>query len=393
MDISPDVPPQATPLFPKFHGEVGNYFKIWIVNVLLTIITVGIYSAWAKVRTLKFMYGSTELAGSRFDFHGQPKAILIGRIFAVIIFALYAYSAFIHPALPVLGIILAFFSVPFLFVKSLKFRLANTSYRNLRFSFRGTIRDAGKIWFKYAGAIGICLLLNAVLVWVLQIDPKSADKSNMASYGFFVLFLFGFIVIYSWSIAHKFLNAAFEYLYSNLYFGSTKTSILTSSKEVFSQIIKPQIASYLAIFGLVIVFAFFAGIFGSLLKGNAAFGIVLGILLVVVLYIGVIAVAFYLKYSILNYVWTSAKLGESRAQTQIKFIPYATLGITNILAIGISLGLLYPWARIRMSKYLTENRGLEVADFNAFTFNAEKKTSAVGEEVVDIFDFDYDFGL
>ena len=34
----------------EFRGNGYEYFRIWIVNILLTIMTLGIYSAWAKVR-------------------------------------------------------------------------------------------------------------------------------------------------------------------------------------------------------------------------------------------------------------------------------------------------------------------------------------------------------
>ena len=34
----------------RFHGNGAEYFRIWIVNFLLTLLTLGVYSAWAKVR-------------------------------------------------------------------------------------------------------------------------------------------------------------------------------------------------------------------------------------------------------------------------------------------------------------------------------------------------------
>ena len=49
----------------RFTGSGAEYFGIWIVNLLLTIITLGIYSAWAKVRRLQYFYRHTEVAGSR----------------------------------------------------------------------------------------------------------------------------------------------------------------------------------------------------------------------------------------------------------------------------------------------------------------------------------------
>ena len=71
------------PLPLRFTGRGGEYFGIWIVNLLLTILTVGIYSAWAKVRRIQYFYRHTELAHSSFDFHGSPIKILLGRFIAL----------------------------------------------------------------------------------------------------------------------------------------------------------------------------------------------------------------------------------------------------------------------------------------------------------------------
>ena len=55
-----------------FNGSGKEYFGIWIVNILLSIITIGIYSAWAKVRNKRYFNGHTELDGHRFDYHASP---------------------------------------------------------------------------------------------------------------------------------------------------------------------------------------------------------------------------------------------------------------------------------------------------------------------------------
>ena len=44
-----------------FKGTASEYFRIWIVNVGLTVLTLGFYGAWAKVRTRQFFYGNTYL--------------------------------------------------------------------------------------------------------------------------------------------------------------------------------------------------------------------------------------------------------------------------------------------------------------------------------------------
>ena len=74
--------PSSKELGFRFTGDVGEYFGIWVVNVFLTIVTLGIYSAWAKVRTKRYLYGNTVLDGSPFDYDANPTAILKGRLIA-----------------------------------------------------------------------------------------------------------------------------------------------------------------------------------------------------------------------------------------------------------------------------------------------------------------------
>ncbi|MCB0362441.1 MAG: DUF898 family protein, partial [Bdellovibrionales bacterium] len=64
----------------KFHGQLGDYFKIWIVNTFLTLITFGIYSPWAKIRKMKYLNQVTEFRGSRMDYHAEPLSIHLGRL-------------------------------------------------------------------------------------------------------------------------------------------------------------------------------------------------------------------------------------------------------------------------------------------------------------------------
>src|SRR5271169_4908119 len=90
----PSSPHAPEPL--RFSGNGAEYFGIWIVNLLLTIVTPGIYSAWAKVRRLQYFYRHTELAGSSFDFHGSPTKILIGRLIALGMLFAYNSSVRLH---------------------------------------------------------------------------------------------------------------------------------------------------------------------------------------------------------------------------------------------------------------------------------------------------------
>ena len=126
----------------SFTGTGGEYFRIWIVNLFLTIITLGIYSAWAKVRRLQYFYRNTWLNDSSFDFHGKPISILKGRLIAVGMFVAYNITLKMMPMVGLSILLLIIIVMPVLLVKSFRFRLYYTSYRGLRFGFFGSVKSA-----------------------------------------------------------------------------------------------------------------------------------------------------------------------------------------------------------------------------------------------------------
>src|SRR5678816_4784926 len=93
----PPAPPPEEPSLHKmiFTGTGAEYFRVWIVNLALTVMTLGVYSACAKVRRLQYFYRHTRLAGSGFDYHGDPIAILKGRIVGLVLFGLYSAIGYV----------------------------------------------------------------------------------------------------------------------------------------------------------------------------------------------------------------------------------------------------------------------------------------------------------
>lgn len=135
----PSAPPERAPSPHdqrlRFTGRGADYFRIWVVQLLLSLLSLGVYSAWAKVRKARWFAQHTELDGDRFDFHGQPLRILAGRAVAVALLLAWTWSFAFAPWLgfTVLGL----FCVlgPLLFAGAQRFRLANTSWRGLHFGF------------------------------------------------------------------------------------------------------------------------------------------------------------------------------------------------------------------------------------------------------------------
>jgi len=72
---------QATNRYPfRFNGRTEEFALVWLLNVILSVITVGIYSGRAKVRIRRYLMGNTVLEGSRFDYHASPTSILRSRL-------------------------------------------------------------------------------------------------------------------------------------------------------------------------------------------------------------------------------------------------------------------------------------------------------------------------
>ena len=124
-----------------FDGSGSEYFRIWVVNVLLTLLTLGVYSAWAKVRKARWFAQHTQLMGDRFDYHGEPWRVLAGRVLAVGLLLLWTWSFDIAAWVGWTVLALMLLVGPLLFASAQRFRLANTSWRGLRFGFEAPRRQ------------------------------------------------------------------------------------------------------------------------------------------------------------------------------------------------------------------------------------------------------------
>jgi len=96
--FSETPPPLVQPQPFVFHGTTREYFRIWIVNTLLTLLTLGVFFAWAKVRKRRYLRGCCELMGHRFDYRADPRRILLGNVIAVTLFFAYSVFGAVYPA-------------------------------------------------------------------------------------------------------------------------------------------------------------------------------------------------------------------------------------------------------------------------------------------------------
>lgn len=374
----------------------GDYFKIWIVNIFLSIITLGIYSAWAKIRTKKYFYQTTKLEGDRFDFHAKPIPILKGRIIAGIVLFLYVYGAVIHPVVGFIGSVLFAVCFPFFVIKGLKFNIANSSYKGVRFHLTGSLKEGYGIFVKNFG-LQIILVLIFTLVGILfpelVLDPDkglSGATSEAALYNSIFAFIILFNMVFSIAIFSRFFSTFLKFIYGNLYYGGVKMNTSVTKESVSKNIIRPYFKSVLkAIFGFIILIIA-GGVLTKFTTGIGAF--VLGFA-AVFLYGYMVYIGYRWSYNIFNLVWNNleSELGDLKAD--LRFRDYFKLSLKNHFFTVITLGLYYPWAKVSMYELKSESKMIHSSNFELAVTTAEQTESAVSEEIGDAFDFDFDIGF
>ncbi|MDR3322628.1 MAG: DUF898 domain-containing protein, partial [Zoogloeaceae bacterium] len=182
----PEAPPAPKPSAEnpveyrlKFTGLGSEYFRIWIVNLLFSIVTLGIYSAWAKVRREQYFHRNTLLDGSGFDYHGKATSILKGRLIAygLLVLPLVLISHF-APKYYWLALLVALPFAPWLLVRAFVFRARNSSYRGLRFNFHGTYKNACKV---FGGYLLIFALMSGVIQYAgAEMKELREDRAHAA---------------------------------------------------------------------------------------------------------------------------------------------------------------------------------------------------------------------
>jgi uncharacterized membrane protein YjgN (DUF898 family) len=139
-----------------FRGEGKELFGLFFVNMLKTILTLGIYRFWAKTKVRQYLWSNTVFAGDSFSYHGTGKELFRGflKFFGMMIpvvagmMALQIYGGESGRALAGLLPLLFWPLIPVLMVGAWRYRLSRTAWRGIRFSFHGERMKAMMIYLK-----------------------------------------------------------------------------------------------------------------------------------------------------------------------------------------------------------------------------------------------------
>lgn len=334
----------------EFSGSAKEWFGIWIVNLLLSLITIGIYSAWAKVRSKKYFYRNTHVEGRNFDYHATGGQILKGRL--IVIAAIICFQI-ILALLPVIGLILLIaliFFYPWLLIRAMIFNANMSSFSNVRFKFDGTYGQAFKVYLFYPI---LCALTLYATLPILDRTMKRFSINN-----------------------HRLGAATFE----------MNGRIGAFYKAAFLALLWVILVFVIAIFGMGLSFVGFGeDILWSLENDSTAIFSLIGAFYAV-FFIGFIPAPFIYQAFTRNEVYNTTLLeGGHRLRSNVSAPQLIWIAVSNLVVVVFTAGLMLPWAQIRIARYLADHTAVDLgSSVDDFVGVQQEATLALGDAYTDI---------
>jgi uncharacterized membrane protein YjgN (DUF898 family) len=376
-----------------FSGNATEYFKIWIVNIFLTLITLGLYSPWAKVRKLRYLYGNTLLDDNCFAYLADPVRILKGRLVAVTALVLYYLAWDFYPDAGMVLLVVGVLLFPFALITATSFQMRNTGYRNIQFSFETAFKD---FYRQLAIPLGIVLILTGIMYSIFDVDwiPKEENTANdieLEKHEFLTFFFFLAlmpVIPYLDYIRSRFIV-------KHTQFGNLDADFEGSSWGFYKIYLLAFLVSILIIMltvaiamGSYYVLVFIVNTESAFWYTNKSYAL---IVLMIFYLLNFIALAFLkAKRTNLIYQKTSFGEGDNRMQlfSHLRTWPLSWIYISNTVSILISFGMLIPWAKIRATRYMASCIEIESRGFDSIYVIKQQDRSALGDEFLSAFDMD-----
>ncbi|MFB9994858.1 YjgN family protein [Deinococcus oregonensis] len=347
----------------RFTGTAGEFFRLWIVNTALSIMTLGLYLPWARVRTRQYFYGHTWVDGQNFEYTANPVALLRGYVIVAAFFGTYTLSSQIQfqgwewvAGLIGIGFVALY---PWLVMKSLRFLAASTSHRGLNFRFHGR---AGGAYVAYGVAnivAGLSSSLALPWAWFMQ----RRYQVEHAAYGRG--------------------RATFRGDVGSFYIiGLTALGMVIGAVIVLAV---PVIAG----------FALLSSDDPFSRSGDAGFlGAFAGIAVLYLAFLAAYSLAWqYIRGATLKLVLNSIELGGV-VRTHATFSPWmlAWIGLSNAAVQVVTLGLATPWAAVRRTRYMMGGiQVLAIASLDDFAADVTLNENALGEAATELLDINLGF--
>lgn len=390
-----------------FEGSGFEYFKIWIVNILLIIITLGVYYPWAKVRNQRYFYANTTLESRNFEYHATGKQLFLGYIMAMALLLVLSIVQNISPLGAVGTFLLLSLIIPWIIWRSLMFTMRMSSFSNVRFRFVGSLKGAYVNFMLLPGALFLCLYGAPGLAFLLLFTLPDSIGIGLGVLILAYASTFTALALYLGALIK---NKNTSYVVNGYRFGQGQFNTTLETHKFAKILIKTIGIGFLMLISIVIftviMMALTGGLAGllSLVSGDSeAIKVLfsgpninsgLGLSYIAVLLSSFIVVA-YFQAHVRQYVFDNTLLNENVSfSSSLTTRALAWLMISNFVLLVMTLGLATPWAKVRRAQLILKNTLVDVeSGFDGFITQQQEQQSALGEQVGDAFDIDIAMGV
>jgi uncharacterized membrane protein YjgN (DUF898 family) len=384
IDAAPAAPYR---LAVEFTGSGSEYFRIWIVNLLLTLVTLTLYHPFAKARKLAYFHANTRVGGHALGFHGDPRKMLRGYLLVLAFSVTYAVGTRLSPMLALAAIGCFVLVWPALWRASLQFRLGNTSWRGLRFSFDGNVGGAYRAMLPAAVPWVAMVALSVVMPPPEAQGEEAAPGSGAWAAGFGLAMLAAALLV---PLSLAWIK---RYQHGHYTYAGQRGRLEAGTGAFYGlsfRIVGVMVLTFLA---MALLVGSSAAIVATTKEGpTSKQWIVLAMsagILVFYALLFIIALP-YARSRLQNLVWGRTRSEALQFHSALRLRPLAGLTLKNLLLMLVTLGLYWPFAAVANARMRLQAVAVDVqGDLSQWIAASQGRSDgATGDAAGDFFGFD-----
>lgn len=345
-----------------FHGKTGDFFVLCLVNLLLTMVTFGIYSPWAFVKFQRYIYENMELNGVRFKYNGTGGALFASVVLlSILFFGSFFLCTSINPKLMFLPVVIFAILTPLLALKGLHYQAMMTSLNGVRFGFNCSVGQA--VW---ALVVLPILLILALMLIVVLLNAIMASPSDIGDVITRLEVNIPVIFLGAGAIGGVIIGKYMQLIGKNARYGRHPFDIAVSIKRCVMTFVLGMaipipfiivIIKLIAPLYMSIVFASALGGVGQLAVGDIIAEYQSKIVVSYLLYFsGIILSSLFVYTSLRNIFINGLSLGNTlKFGSTLTFVGIVMQSLMLMMVSFVTFGLALPWALIRFYRYLAQN--------------------------------------
>lgn len=302
-----------------FEGKGLDYFVLLLQNMLLSILTLGIYVFWGKVNIRKFLWKSTAIFGEPLEYTGTGKELFLGFLIVMpVLIVMTIATSFVIQYYPIAGelvwMVLFIYLWQYASYRTLRYRLTRTRWRGIRCNLAG----------------------------------------NASSYAWKGTLYFLLMIVSMGLLAPFSLSRMISLKLNNVYFGTRKLDFSGTPGSMYRAIMAPFLGALL--FGLVLFGTVIAAIVFSELVQEHGYEYYyayhemtewLPTLLVFGL-LGLVLFSSFFQAAMIRWIFRNMLSGEVHTRSTLSGATLLFTHFTNFLLVVFTLGIGSAWAHMRL---------------------------------------------